>query len=300
MKRLLFFVNPNAGHTEIRNSLMQVIQIFTAGGYEVTVHPTSGPKDLTRQIVQRGSDYDLIVCTGGDGTLNEATSGLMQLEDRPPLGYIPGGTVNDVASSLGLAKDPVAAAQEIVHGVPFAIDIGSFGTERWFDYVAAFGLFTNVPYETPQADKRIWGRMAYFFNGVQALGEIRPVHTRVSWEGKQIEDDILDGLVCSTTSVGGFKATRAVGEFGISMNDGLYEVVLIRDIKNLADFSAVAAKLLRMDFSDENYFITAQTGKLRFEFERPVAWTLDGEFGGSVTDVEICNHHRAIEMIVPR
>ena len=137
MKRLLFFVNPNAGHTEIRSSLMQVIQIFTAGGYEVTVHPTAGPRDLTRQIVERGADYDLIVCTGGDGTLNEATSGLMQLERRPPLGYIPGGTVNDVASSLGLSRDPIVAAQDIVHGKPFAIDIGAFGENRWFDYVAA-------------------------------------------------------------------------------------------------------------------------------------------------------------------
>ena len=161
-------------------------------------------------------------------------------------------------------------------------------------------MFTNVPYQTPQVDKRIWGRMAYFFNGVQALGEVHPVHARVSWAGKTVEADIMDGLVCSTTSVGGFKATRAVGEFGISMNDGLYEVVLIRDIKNLADFSAVAVKLLWMDFSDENYFITAQTSAIRFEFDDPVAWTLDGEFGGSVTDVTIQNHSRAIEMIVPR
>lgn len=300
MKRLLFFVNPNAGHAEIRSSLMQVIQIFTAGGYEVTVHPTSGPRDLTRQIAARGADYDLIVCTGGDGTLNEATSGLMQLQNRPPLGYIPSGTVNDVAGSLGLSRDPVTAAQDIVHGRPFAIDIGSFGTERWFDYVAAFGLFTNVPYETPQADKRIWGKMAYFFNGVQALSEVQAVHARISWDGQTIEDDLLDGLVCSTTSVGGFKTARTAGGFDISLNDGLYEVVLIRDIKNIAEFSAVAAKLLRMDFQNRDYFITCQTSRIRFEFDRPVAWTLDGEFGGSVRDVEIANHPRAIEMIVPR
>ena len=299
MKRLLFFVNPNAGHAEIRNSLMQVIQIFTDGGYEVTVHPTAGPKDLTRQIAQRGADYDLIVCTGGDGTLNEATSGLMQLKNRPPLGYIPGGTVNDVAASLGLSHNPVEAAQDIVHGHPFPIDIGAFGPERWFDYVAAFGLFTNVPYETPQADKRVWGRLAYFFNGVQALNDVRPVHARVSWDGQTVEADLIDGLVCSTTSVGGFRAERVVDELGISLNDGLYEVVLIRDIKNLADFSAVAAKVLRMDFQNDEYFITCQTSSIRFEFDEPVAWTLDGEFGGSVHEVDIRNHTRAIKMIVP-
>lgn len=300
MKRLLFFVNPNAGHTEIRSSLMQVIQIFTAGGYEVTVHPTSGPKDLTRQIVARGAGYDLIVCTGGDGTLNEATSGLMRLEDRPRLGYIPGGTVNDVARSLGLSRDPLIAAQDIVHGKPFALDIGMFGTEHWFDYVAAFGLFTNVPYETPQADKRIWGRLAYFFNGVQALSEVHSVHARVTWDGRTVEADLIDGLICSTTSVGGFHAARAVNEFGISLNDGLFEVVLVRDIKNLADFSAAAGKMLRLDFSDEDYFITCQTDHIRFEFDSEVPWTLDGEFGGNVRDVEIRNCKRAIEVIVPK
>ena len=149
-KKLLFFVNPKAGHSEIRGSLMQVIQIFTAGGYEVTVHPTSAPRDLTRQIEKRAADFDLVVCTGGDGTLNEAVSGLMQLppSDRPPLGYIPGGTVNDVARTLGLSMDPILAAQDIVTGREFPIDVGAFGENRWFVYVAAFGLFTGVSYQT--------------------------------------------------------------------------------------------------------------------------------------------------------
>ena len=153
-RKLLFFVNPQAGHSEIRGSLMQVIQIFTAGGYEVTVHPTSAPRDLTRQIAERAAGYDLVVCTGGDGTLNEAVSGLMQLPpaDRPPLGYIPGGTVNDVAKTLGLSLDPILAAQDIVTGREFPIDIGAFGKDRWFVYVAAFGLFTGVSYQTPQED----------------------------------------------------------------------------------------------------------------------------------------------------
>ena len=167
-RKLLFFVNPQAGHSEIRGSLMQVIQIFTAGGYEVTVHPTSAPRDLTRQIAERAAGYDLVVCTGGDGTLNEAVSGLMQLPpaDRPPLGYIPGGTVNDVAKTLGLSLDPILAAQDIVTGREFPIDIGAFGKDRWFVYVAAFGLFTGVSYQTPQEDKQVLGRLAYFLHGV--------------------------------------------------------------------------------------------------------------------------------------
>lgn len=208
-KKLLFFVNPRAGHSEIRGSLMQVIQIFTAGGYEVTVHPTSAPRDLTRQIEKRAADFDLIVCTGGDGTLNEAVSGLMQLPpaDRPPLGYIPGGTVNDVARTLGLSMDPILAAQDIVTGREFPIDVGAFGENRWFVYVAAFGLFTGVSYQTPQEDKQVLGRLAYFLHGVKALGEVKPIHARVEFDAQALELDVLDGLVCSTTSVGGVLAS---------------------------------------------------------------------------------------------
>ena len=258
MKRLLFFINPNAGHAEIRGTLMEVLEIFSAGGYEVTVHMTTGPRDLTRQIAARGAQYDLIVCTGGDGTLNEAVSGLMALpyEKRPKLGYIPGGTVNDVASTLGLSKDTVRAAQEIMDGHPFPLDIGSFGPDRFFTYVAAFGIFTDVPYETPQEDKRIWGRLAYIMNGAGALGRLKPTHVRVSYDDHQEEADVLVGLVTSTTSVGGFKTTR---DLGISLNDGLYEMILVRATKNLAEFNLAATRALRLDF-DNDSFISAQTG----------------------------------------
>ena len=297
MKRLLIFINPNAGHAEIRSSLMEVLAIFCKGGYTPTVHMTPGPRDITRQIAARGTQYDLIVCTGGDGTLNEAVSGLMALpnEKRPPLGYIPGGTVNDVASTLGLSKDPIRAAQEIVAGRLYPLDIGSFGPDRFFTYVAAFGIFTDVPYETPQEDKRIWGRLAYIMNGAGALGRLKPTHVRVYYEDRKEEADVLVGLVTSTTSVGGFKATK---DLGISLNDGLYEMILVRATKTLAEFNLAATRALRLDF-DNDSFISTQTGALRFEFDEPVSWTVDGEFGGSVTEVEIHNEHRAIDIVVP-
>ena len=298
-KKLLFFVNPRAGHAEIRGSLMQVIQIFTAGGYEVTVHPTSAPRDLTRRIARRAKDFDLVVCTGGDGTLNEAVSGLMQLPpaDRPPLGYIPGGTVNDVARTLGLSMDPILAAQDIVTGREFPIDVGSFGENRWFVYVAAFGLFTGVSYQTPQEDKQVLGRLAYFLHGVKALGEVKPIHVRVQTEGKMLELDVLDGLVCSTSSVGG---VLALDSLGISLNDGQSELLLVRDIKNLSDFNNVSTALLRSDFRENENIVSQKVRRVRFTFDEPVDWTLDGEYGGTVQDVEIVNHQRAVNVIVPR
>lgn len=296
MKKMLFFVNPNAGHAEIRNNLMEVLQIFTLGGYEVTVHPTACPRDLTKQIAERGENYDLIVCTGGDGTLNEATSGLMELENRPRLGYIPAGTMNDVAYSLGLSLDTKRAASDIVNGKPFPIDIGSFNGERWFDYVAAFGMFTDIPYDTPQEGKRVLGRLAYFFNGAaRTLTEIKPIHVTVECEGQVQEANVLVGLVCSTTSVAGLRATKPMG---VSLNDGRFEIVLVREFRNLADFSAAAACLLRGEFP-EPYFLTYQSGDVKFTFDAPVSWTLDGEYGGTVTEAVIHNHQRAIDVIVP-
>jgi len=293
-KKMLFFVNPNAGHAEIRACLMEVLEIFTLGGYDVTVHPTSHAREITEVIAAVGEQYDRIVSTGGDGTLNETVSGLMQLEHPPVLGYIPGGTVNDVASTLNLPKNILDAAKVVVSGQEFPLDIGSFNRD-WFTYVAAFGAFTDVAYQTPQEGKRVLGRMAYLLAGVRAIGDIQPIHVRAITGDATVEDDVIVGLVASTTSVGGFKAKP---DLDISLNDGLSEVVLVKDIKNLVDFSAVTGALMRQDFSSD-YFYTLQTDAIRFEFDRPVAWTLDGEFGGSVTEVEIRNHPRALRIMIP-
>jgi len=295
-KRMLFFVNPKAGQLDLSLHLLEVIHVFTAGGYAVTVHATQHARDITEQIALRGSEYDLIVCGGGDGTLNEAVSGLMQLENRPLLGYIPGGTVNDVAATLGLSKYPVEAAKTIVEGVPYEIDIGSFGHDRWFTYVAGFGAFTDVAYETPQQDKRIFGRLAYLANGARTLGEIKPIPMRMELNGRVIEDDVLLGLVCSTTSVGGFQAKAAQG---ISLNDGLSEVIVVKNPKSPADWNAIATLLLKREF-DPRFFYTFQTDRVRFEFPNAVKWTLDGEFGGKRDSVELRNHNRAVRILVPQ
>ena len=296
-RKLLFFVNPRAGQLELRYHLLDMIHVLTAGGYEVTVHPTQNPRDLTACIAREGSAYDLVVCAGGDGTLNEAISGLMQLEQRPPLGYIPGGTCNDVASTLGIPKDPVTAAKAILSGKPKAIDVGRFGDDRWFTYVAGFGAFTDVAYETPQQEKRVLGRMAYLLKGAKSLGEIRPISMTMEVGGRVITDQVLLGLVCSTTSVGGFKASGSVLK-GVSLSDGLYEVIVAKNITSIQDLNALGNLLVKREF-DPRFFYTFQTDRIRFSFPEPVKWTLDGEFGGAVADARIENHNMAVEILVP-
>ena len=296
-KKMLFLVNPKAGQQELRLNLLDVIDVFTAGGYDVTVHTTQGQGDLTQWVAAYGGKFDRIVCAGGDGTLNEAVSGLMQLENRPPLGYIPGGTVNDVAHTLGLKREPVKAARDIISGVPQAVDVGNFCGDRWFTYVAGFGAFTDVSYETPQEEKRLLGRLAYLLKGAKTLGEIRPIPMRMTVGEQVVEDEVLLGLVCSTTSVGGFRPKTPVIK-GVSLDDGLSEVIVVKNIAAIQDLNGIATLLTKREF-DPKYFYTFQTDRIRFAFPGPVKWTLDGEFGGALQSVDIQNIRRAVEIIVP-
>lgn len=296
MKKLLFFVNPNAGHGAVRAGLMDILQEFAAAGYEITVHPTQGPKEITRVIAEKGAQYDRIVSVGGDGTLNETVSGLMRLpkEQRKPIGYIPAGTVNDVASTLGLRKDILPAAHDAVGDRSFPIDVGSFG-DRWFAYVAAFGLFTDVSYRTAQKGKRIFGRLAYLLDGAKSLTDIRTIPVTVEIDGETIHEEVLAGLVTSTTSVGGFKVRR---DENISLNDGIFEVLLVRKPDSLFELGEIAAALLRGDFN-QSALVLRKASHVEFRFEEPVDWTVDGEYGGTVQEAAIQNHQGAVEVIVP-
>lgn len=294
MKTMLFMMNPKAGHQELRSQLLDVLDRFTAGGYTVTVRPTQGRGDLTQWALAHGCDYDALVCAGGDGTLNEAVSALVQMEKRPKLGFLPAGTVNDMAQTLGIPRDPVKAAEIILEDNTRCIDVGRFGDDRYFSYVAGFGAFTDISYETPQEEKRVLGRLAYLLNGVKSLGSLKAIPMKMILEDRVIEDKVLLGLVCSTTSVGGFRTPMD----GVSLDDGLFEVIVAKEIKTMQDLNAVTTLLTRREF-DPRFFYTFQTNRLRFEFEQPIKWTLDGEFGGAVEKIQISNLNRAVEIFVP-
>ena len=294
MKKMLLFVNPAAGREEMRHSLMDVISRFTAAGYDVICHPTQKPQDVTEVVANVGSNYDIVVTCGGDGTLNETVTGLMRLSKRPILGYIPTGTVNDFATSLGIPKTIPEAVTNIIEGVPFPVDIGSFN-DRYFTYVAAFGAFTKVSYATPHASKQALGRTAYLLEGLRALTDIKPIHVRVTVGDTVIEDDVLLGMVTNATSVGGFKA---LDDDIVKMDDGLNELILVRDTKDLAQFNALMGGLLTRDFSPERFHIL-QSERVILDFQEPVPWTLDGEFGGETAHAEIVNIPTPLRIMVP-
>lgn len=289
MKKMLWIVNPHAGRGAMSGKIIGCVNAFQQAGYEVTLYVTQGAQDATRMVRERAGEFDRIVCAGGDGTLNEVVTGLMESEKRPPLGYIPAGTTNDFALSLGISKVPAEAAVVAAGNNLQALDIGRFN-DRYFNYIAAFGVFTEVSYATPQQSKNIFGRAAYILEGVKALTNIKQHHIRVSSAEMTLEDNFIYGMVSNSVSVGGFKA---ISPDDVALDDGLHEVLLVYPVENPMELQWLINDLLTHN-TESTRFVYFRTAQISFDADEAVPWTLDGEFGGATQRAEIANCARAI------
>ena len=293
MKRLLLLINPVTARTALTPALIDVIDCFEKGGYEVTVHVTQYKNDTFETVRRVGWEYDTVVCAGGDGTLNETVSAVIGFEKKPTVGYIPAGTTNDFAVSWGIPRKPLEAAQRIVSGVPTPTDVNTF-CSRPYIYVAAFGAFTEASYSTPQPLKQSLGWSAYIFEGIKSVPAIRPIRMKLAYDGGEAEGEFLYGMVSNTKRVGGFDLRM---KEDISPSDGLTEVILIRQPDNPADNPKMLKAVLMQDITSE-YIVFAHTSRLRFESEEPVSWTVDGENGGAVREGEIAVMKQAVELYI--
>ena len=295
LKKALFLFNPNTGGNKLKNSFLEIIKTFSLDGYDVTVHATTGPGDAKKQAAKYGEDYDLLICCGGDGTLNETVSGLIQCKNQPLLGYIPGGTTNDFATSLGLPKaNMLAAAKRIVEpNEIFHSDIGLFGG-KVFNYVAAFGAFTDVAYSTNQAVKNTVGYFAYIFEAMGRLTRIPTIVASVECDGKMLDGTFIFGMITNSTSIGGiaFKQSQAV-----HMDDGVFEMVLVRQPRGLQEMRELSSALVLRDLASPAIEVM-QGKRFRVISEAPITWTLDGEAGGETTDITIRVKHDAFTIAI--
>lgn len=288
-KKMLFVYNPKAGKAQIKNKLADILDIFAKADYEITIHPTQKAGEASQIVEHRREKYDLIVCSGGDGTLDEVVSGMMNSGTITPLGYIPAGSTNDFAQSHGLPRNMLKAAHIVVEGKDFACDVGRFN-EDTFVYVAAFGLFTNVTYETAQDMKNIFGHMAYILQGVKSLSAIPSYSMKITYDDQVIEDDFMLGMITNSVSVGGFKGITGKN---VRLDDGVFEVTLIKRPKTIKALNDLILSLMNREFdADDMCFF--RTGKLVCEAQMPVAWTFDGENGGVQERVEIQNLCKSI------
>ena len=292
-KKLLFIFNPHSGKGLIKNKLLEIVDIMVKADYEVTIYPTQSKGDAQNHVREEAKNYDLIVCSGGDGTLDEVVTGMIRSDFRTPIGYIPAGSTNDFGGSLGLPKNMVRAAESIVNGNNFACDVGAFN-EDIFVYIAAFGLFTDVSYETGQDMKNVLGHMAYLLEGMKRLPAIRSYPMRINYEDTTIVDDFIFGMVTNSVSVGGFK--RITGK-NVKLDDGVFEVTLIKRPKNPMELNNIMVSLLNRDI-DTDAMYCFRTSKLEITSTDPLPWTLDGEYGGTHTKVVIENICRGMDIRV--
>lgn len=290
---MLFIYNSHAGKGKIKSLLADIIEIFVRAGYEVTTYPTKQQGDAKLWAQEFGLQYDIVVCSGGDGTLNEVTSGLMLCKEKAPvIGYLPAGTTNDFASSMQIPKNMVKAAQAVVDGEPYAYDIGSLN-DRYFTYIAGFGVFTNVSYETSQSSKNILGRVAYILSGIMSLPSVKSYRVRVEFEGSVVEDEFIFGMVTNADSVGGFKGLTGKD---VGLDDGLFEVTLIKRPKNIIELQHIINTLLARDLDDE-FIYSFHVSKLAMYCEEEVAFTVDGEYGGTYKEIHFENHQQALSFV---
>lgn len=294
-RRILLIINPCAGMLQAEKAAGGIIRQFCGVGFSVRVHMTSGPGDARRLAEEAGADFDIVACCGGDGTLNEVMSGIAHTECKVPIGYIPCGTTNDLAASLGLPRSVSQAAEVVISGTPYPEDVGLFRDERYFTYVASFGAFTRASYATPQKAKNAIGHLAYILEGAKSINEIKPFAVSVDCDGEKISGDFIFGAVTNSTSIGGLmKLSSDI----VDLNDGQFELMLVRNPDRPSEIGKILHEVLYGKY-DGDLVALRHGSSISFRSEVPLSWTLDGEYGGSYTETRIENLRGRIRIILP-
>ena len=292
MKKLLFIMNPNAGTRKANKVLTEIMTVFSDADYDVHLYITRQQGDGKKMVLQRAKEMDVIVCCGGDGTFNETVAGVMESGADVTVGYIPGGSTNDFAGSLGLSLDPVEAAKNIVNGTVQQYDVGTFGG-RHFSYIASFGAFTKTSYSTPQSIKNNLGALAYFLEGISELSQLRSLPAKFETREQVVEDNFLFGAVCNSTSLGGI---FTLDPKQVDMSDGKVEIILVRAPKDITEIGECIQALQKQQYNCRMITFFS-TDRLTIHTDPEMPWTLDGEREEGHASVEICNIHHAIKLL---
>ncbi len=296
MRKILFIYNPVSGKGMIGSKLSHIVETLSKRGI-VTVMPTKAKGDATKFVKRYIDDYDILVCSGGDGTLNEVTTGYMcvEKERRKPCGYIPAGTTNDFATSMGISKSIEECTQQLLDSTIFPYDIGSFN-HRYFNYIAGFGAFTEVSYTTSQNFKNVFGKMAYILEGIKHLPKIKGIEVEIQTQDNLYQDSYIFGMICNTFSVGGIIKME---EENVSLDDGKFEAVFVKTPKNPIEMQETLNDVI-LKKTNSKHLLYLRSSHFNIKCHKKIQWTLDGEYGGDFKEVEITNHKRAINFLKPK
>ena len=293
-KTCLLILNPRSGKMKIQYELLNIIKLLNQNGYKVEVQTTLYHNHARDIVLSLSNSPDLIICSGGDGTLNQVVSGLIDADLHIPLGYIPAGSTNDYANTLGLSFDMLEATHNIINGEKYLLDVGVANKDFYFNYIASFGLFSSVSYSTPQRQKNILGHTAYLLNGLNDLANIKTYHIKGKTPTVSFEGDYLLGLVLNTTSIAGIvKLDPSL----VDLSDGLFEVLLIKKPKDILDRSKLVEGLLNRDYSNPA-FTFLKTNNLELYLDNETSWSLDGEEVKLGNKIEISNLKQRLCMVL--
>ncbi|MBR7164782.1 MAG: diacylglycerol kinase family lipid kinase [Clostridia bacterium] len=294
-KKLLVVVNPTSGKMKMKQHLLQVCQIFCEAECEVCVYVTAARRDAERIVAERCNDFDVVVSCGGDGTFNEVVTGALKANYQGAVGFLPCGTTNDLAETMGIPKLISDAAKTVVTQPPRAMDFGRFNEDQYFTYVATFGAFSDVAYSTDQKLKNLLGHAAYMAEALVKIKDLRSYRMKICCDGEIIEDEFLFGAVANSLSIGG---VMKLNQEDVNLCDGYHELVLMKKPKTAMDLGQLSKEFFSGKF--ENKAIILLRGKeFSFESEEPIPWCIDGEFAGEFCDVRIQNLSQKLSVIRP-
>lgn len=294
MYKTLMIVNLEAGKGDFENQLSFVVMELKNKGFDVVIKYTEKSFGADKIIERYKQEYDLLIVCGGDGTLNQAVNALTKINKKVSVSFIPIGTTNDFAKTLNLPKKGIEIAQNIINSKALQVDTGVFNN-KYFNYIAAFGAFTEVAYSTERINKKKFGVFSYMINCIKQIKNIKPYKIKIYFDNEVIEDEFIYGGISNSLSIGGLKWFKADE---ISLSDGKLEVILIKKPKNILGYFGIIKSIILKDYSEDLNIIYSQDESLKLETEEKIEWTIDGEAAGSYQKVEISTINKNIEFLV--
>ena len=290
-KKVLVLINPNSGKKNSKESVLDALNVFSANNYQMEIYLSQKPMDVTRYIEENGERFDVVAVFGGDGTLNEATNGLMKLKHKPVISYFPTGTMNDFGTNFGLTNDMKQCANIACDGHIESFDVGKMNS-RYFNYVAGFGAFCNVSYETKQELKKQIGNLAYIIKAIHEIPNLHPYHVKMNLDGKVFEKDLMFGLIINGNRVAGFEMVEQADN---TFKDGLFDIILVEHTPNPLELYNYPLGVLHPELNMK-YVERYQAKSIIIESQEKLAWTLDGEEGEETLVARVENISQALQI----
>ena len=290
-KKVLVLINPNSGKKNSKESVLDALNLFSANNYQMEIYLSQKPMDVTRYIEENGERFDVVAVFGGDGTLNEATNGLMKLKHKPVISYFPTGTMNDFGTNFGLTNDMKQCANIACVGHIESFDVGKMNS-HYFNYVAGFGAFCNVSYETKQELKKEIGNLAYIIKAIHEIPNLHPYHVKMNLDGKVFEKNLMFGLIINGNRVAGFEMVEQADN---TFKDGLFDIILVEHTPNLLELYNYPLGVLHPELNMK-YVERYQAKSIIIESQEKLAWTLDGEEGEETLVARVENISQALQI----